>query len=659
MDAFPVEVLDTTLRDGSYVVDFQFTDDDTAIIVSALDSAGIPYIEVAHGLGLGAARAGKGSQASSDEAYLKAAASVIRNAKFGAFFIPGIGTEEDLRLGADCGIHFVRIGTNVTEVRDAEPFVSLAKSLGLLTFCNLMKSYAVSPETFGKQARIAQEMGADVVCVVDSAGGMLPEDVMRYIEAAQRQSSVRLGFHGHNNLSMAISNTLTALDAGATVLDASLQGMGRSEGNAVTEILVALLQKRGLLESVDVNGLLDISEAFIRPLLHNKGYSAIGVTSGRAKFHSSFIGAAMSAASEYGVDPRELILRLGRDSQIDTTTEIAREAARKLAQESPANYVHVALGQSGRQKNADFLADVSERAAELREKSKKLAIPSILNVVVSDYEPTHVSPFVETRFGCALSNVMLESADDVPAVLDAVDDTVDYVLLDGNSRNGTLDLPSRDNVLEYVDSEMWVDAVVNHVVLLLGGRAAGRTVAVLGVPELATPAETAFSLRGAAVVHPSSEDDPALANVDALVAISPRKPCVTAKMIRALSPAAIVFDGGIGSLSGESIAAASERKLTVARVDLRPALAAVALELIAMKGVVEDHMGRAEWDGAAVVAGGIIGREGEIIVDSIRFPTKIIGVADGKGGIMPPDFGAEEVRKVRETIANRQLRQGG
>ena len=62
----PVELLDTTLRDGSYIIDFQFTAEDTALIASALESAGIRVIEVGHGLGLGAARAGKGDQASTD-----------------------------------------------------------------------------------------------------------------------------------------------------------------------------------------------------------------------------------------------------------------------------------------------------------------------------------------------------------------------------------------------------------------------------------------------------------------------------------------------------------------------------------------------------------------------------------------------------------------
>ena len=105
-----LQILDTTLRDGSYIIDFQFTAEDTALIVSCLAHAGIPLIDVAHGLGLGAAKAGKGLQAATDEAYLHAAVQSAGKSKVGAFFIPGIGTEDDIRIAADCGIHFIRIG---------------------------------------------------------------------------------------------------------------------------------------------------------------------------------------------------------------------------------------------------------------------------------------------------------------------------------------------------------------------------------------------------------------------------------------------------------------------------------------------------------------------------------------------------------------------
>ena len=72
---------------------------------------------------------------------------------------------------------------------------------------NLMKTYAAKPEEVGRLARIVAEYGADIVCVVDSAGGMLPEDIDAYFAGIRAESSIPIGFHGHNNLGLAIALT--------------------------------------------------------------------------------------------------------------------------------------------------------------------------------------------------------------------------------------------------------------------------------------------------------------------------------------------------------------------------------------------------------------------------------------------------------------------
>ncbi|MDP7640504.1 MAG: 4-hydroxy-2-oxovalerate aldolase, partial [Candidatus Hydrogenedentes bacterium] len=474
MSGEPLEILDATLRDGSYVIDFQFTAEDTSLIASTLESAGVGLIEVGHGLGLGAAREGKGEQPASDEEYLTAAANALKSARFGAFFIPGIGTEDDLRLAADCGVHFVRIGCNVNALDEAAPLIEAAKKLGFTVFSNLMKSYAVPAEEFGACGKRAEDCGTDVLCLVDSAGGMLPEDVAEYLCAARAACGLRLDFHGHNNLSMAVANTVAAYDAGATILDTSLQGMGRSEGNAATEATVAILQKRGLLEHIDVNALLDASGAFVRPLLRNKGFSSLGITSGRAKFHSSFLGRVMEAAKAAAVDPRDLILRLCEFDQIEAPGELVNRVAAEVAETDPKPPVRFSIPPNRDGGRAPLLEQVRRRAAELKEKGHKLNIPSVLNVVVAAFEPTHVSPFVEMAFGCALSNVMLEDGESLADIFRAVDGVVDYILLDhpgaagpaGGIGQATL---AKTSLLTYSDSEMWARAVVNHVVQLLEG----------------------------------------------------------------------------------------------------------------------------------------------------------------------------------------------
>jgi len=651
------KILDTTLRDGSYVIDFQFTAEDTALITSLLQSAGIELIEVAHGLGLGAARSGHGQQASSDAEYMRAAVDAAGDAKVGVFFIPGIGNEDDLRSAAGAGISFVRVGTNVNAVADGAPYIELGKQLGLTVFANLMKSYAVPPDEFALCAAHAANCGADYVCLVDSAGGMLPADVRTYLKAAQAQVAAPLGFHGHNNLAMAIANTVEAADAGAAVLDTTLQGMGRQAGNAVTEILVALFQTRGQMKHIDLHALQDTSEAFVQPLLPAAGHSAIGITTGQAQFHSSFLGRVLSASSAHGIDARDLVLRLSERDKINAPEELIEELAQDLARRASITPVAMPLPAANRQGGLTLQQTTHARAREVLQLSKKSGAPGVFNIVVGPYESAHVSPHVDTQFGCVISNVMLTATDDVADIATQVDGLVDYVLLDAEHCPPL----KASKLLRYSDVAMWRRAVTSQLRALLGGEMRGRLVAIIGVPELTDPlAATLLDLGVIAHVLDPTENvatvSASLAGVDALVGFAPRTPCVERDHVTRLPEGAIVFDAGIGSIAPAALAEADRRDLRVVRVDMRPALAATALELIHTDELVHHRMGRDSWDAVAVIAGGLIGSRGEIIVDSIQHPTRVIGVADGQGGILQPTGENDAVETVRRAIALRRLR---
>ena len=622
------------------------------MIASTLEFAGIPWIEIAHGLGLGAARAGKGDQAATDEEYLKAAASSLTTARFGTFFIPGIGTEDDIRLAADCGAHFIRIGTNVNEVEQAAPFLNLAKSLGLITFSNLMKSYAVPPATFAAHGLTAEKAGADYVCIVDSAGGMLPADVKNYLDAAHEKCSVPICFHGHNNLAMAVANSLQAVESGAAIVDTSLQGMGRSEGNTMTEILVAILQKQGLCKSIDVNTLLDVSEALVRPMMHNSGYSPMGVTYGRAKFHSSFLGRILEAAERYAIDPRDLILKVTEHDQVNAPLELVEELAEQISNLPDRPAVQFSLAPASTNGPTDIVTDATCRAAELKEKARKRCIPSVLNIVVSPLEDTHVSPFVETTYGCAISNIMLADAAYLNKIVAAVDSLVDYILLDQGSASPVKLHTDHATILEYDDSSMWARATISHLTLLLDGSLHGKNILLVGSGNLATQVTIALKTSGAC--DPSVPKDHS-STLDAVVALSPRNPIIDKKLVSNLRPETLLFDAGIGSLHADAITEAELRNIRVVRIDFRSTIAATAIERINLHRIVNQQMGREVWDGVQVVAGGLIGNKGDVIVDDIKKPTRIIGIADGTGGIAPCDDSQDAIRSVRSSILRRQL----
>src|SRR5208282_529852 len=250
-----VEILECTLRDGSYAIDFKFTENDTAVLASVLGRLGFRWIEVGHGIGLGAARAGKGAMPASDERLIE------------CFFIPGIGTVDQLKSARSAGLDFVRIGYNAPEIEDAFPYLALAKELGLKVCLNFMKTYGISADTFGEKARAGAAAGADVVYCVDSAGSMFPEDVHRYLSAARERSQCELGFHGHSNLQFAVANAVEAVRCGATFIDTTLYGLGRSAGNVPTEIAVAVFNNLGIESRIDLFDVMDAAEEFMGPLM--------------------------------------------------------------------------------------------------------------------------------------------------------------------------------------------------------------------------------------------------------------------------------------------------------------------------------------------------------------------------------------------------------
>jgi 4-hydroxy-2-oxovalerate aldolase len=330
-------ILDCTLRDGSYAIDFRFSAADTAQIAGALDEAAIPYIEVGHGIGLGASEAGKAVAAATDTEYMAAASAAVRNGKWGMFCIPGIATLDHLRLAADHGMDFVRVGTDITEVDTSRPFIELARTLGIEVFSNFMKSYASEPEEFGALVARSAQFGAELVYLVDSAGGMLPNEVRSYLQAARAHApAVGLGFHGHNNLGLAVANSLVCVEQGAAMIDTSLQGFGRSAGNTPTEQFIGCLLRSGLGLPWDPLAIMDIGEHLIRPLVERRGMSSLDVVAGQALFHSSYMPEVLALAERHRIDPRALIVEICKVDRVNLPTDVAEDLAARLSRtESP------------------------------------------------------------------------------------------------------------------------------------------------------------------------------------------------------------------------------------------------------------------------------------------------------------------------------------
>lgn len=323
------KILEVTIRDGSYVNNFQFTTSDVISIARALEDAGIEIIEVGHGLGLGASPK-YGLAAATDEEYLSAVNKFIKKAKIAVMILPGIGELKHLELAAKYGVYLVRVAPNITEVEKAKNYVKEAKKLGMKVSVNMLKSYLLPPKDVLKQAKKVEKMGADIVYLVDSAGGMFPEDLVKLLKILKKNLSIKIGFHGHNNLSLALINTLRLIEEGIDYVDTSLHGMGRSAGNVQTEQLVWVLEKKGYKTGIDLYKIMDAASKVLKPLMPEpQGIDEIDIIYGYAEFHSSFEKLVMKIKEEYNLDWRDLVIAIGK-RKIDVPTE---EIVRKIAEE--------------------------------------------------------------------------------------------------------------------------------------------------------------------------------------------------------------------------------------------------------------------------------------------------------------------------------------
>lgn len=327
-----VEIMDTTLRDGSYATNFEFTVGQTERLCEALESAGVRFVEVGHGVGLNASNEGYGRAKATDEEYMEGAAAACEEANWGMFCIPDIARPEHVDLAARYGMDFIRIGTNVTEVEEAEEFVALAKSHDMFVAANFMKSYAKPPGELAAQAEKVEEYGADMVYLVDSAGGMLPETVREYYRVADEACGIPLGFHGHNNLGLAVANSLVTAHEGAMLIDTSLQGLGRSAGNAPTEMTVAVLEKAGFTTGVDLQAVLQAGHGFVHPIQANPTRMPLDVMAGFAEFHSSHMTKILDYANRYQVDPAALLLAVSQSDKVYAPEDVVERAAEQLDQ---------------------------------------------------------------------------------------------------------------------------------------------------------------------------------------------------------------------------------------------------------------------------------------------------------------------------------------
>lgn len=256
-----LQILDCTLRDGGYYTNWDFDDYIVDTYIESINNLPIEFIEI-------------GYRSIKLEGYLGkyfylpiSVIGEIRKKTDKKLVI--ILNEKDIRvehldsvLGECTGlIDLVRIAIDPKNIKRAIILAEGLKKMGFEVGFNVMyMSTWIEQKDFLMSLPEVNRV-ADYFYMVDSFGGVYPEDVIKIYDLIKKDLNILIGFHAHNNLELGLINTLTAIDCGVDIVDATITGMGRGAGNLKTELLLTSLNAKGLKE-VDFNSLSKVVDVF-------------------------------------------------------------------------------------------------------------------------------------------------------------------------------------------------------------------------------------------------------------------------------------------------------------------------------------------------------------------------------------------------------------
>lgn len=329
---------DSTLRDGSHALSHQLNEHNIESYCREADNARLYVVIVGHGNGLGASSLQVGLSALSDSQMLTAARKNLKKTKLGALMIPGFGTiKDDLNPAMDIGVDLFCVAIHCTEADLTRQHIEYIRHKGRQAYGILMMYHMAEEGQLLKEALKMQQYGAQGVILMDSAGASTPEMVSKRVRMLAENLDIRIGFHAHNNLGLAVANSLIAIQQGATIIDGTVRGFGAGAGNCQLEVLAGLLEKTGIPTELDLYKLMDLSDNIVSKISAKpQEISSLSLISGMSGVFSGFAPHVKKAAERFGVDPRDIFIELGRRRMVAGQEDFIVDIAMYLADKKKA-----------------------------------------------------------------------------------------------------------------------------------------------------------------------------------------------------------------------------------------------------------------------------------------------------------------------------------
>jgi len=312
---------DLTLRDGSHAISHKLSLETIEKHCKFAETAGIEVVEVGHGNGLGASSIIIGESLMTDLDMIQTARRHLKKTKISVHIIPGVATiKRDIEPVLDL-VDIFRVASHCTEATMTKTHIEYLAAKGKTVYGVLMMAALSSPTVLVEEALKMKSYGASAVIIMDSSGSFSPEDVSERIEALS-VLNIPIGFHGHNNMHLAVANSLAAIRSGASIIDVTVKGFGAGAGNTPLEVMEAVYPT-----NLDVEFIHKYADAFPydRPIT-----KLVNILTAKYKLFSGFEKCILSMCENYNVPLVKLVDEISKNNLVAGQDDIIRVIAARL-----------------------------------------------------------------------------------------------------------------------------------------------------------------------------------------------------------------------------------------------------------------------------------------------------------------------------------------